>query len=83
MTELANTFRGHKFVKLVTDEWVLDTDTEKIYRVELDNNGLVKNYVLAYLVRSGEKMIEMPARIIREAFEVMKDAERDKRVQQI
>lgn len=78
MTELANTFRGHKFVKLVTDEWVLDTDTEKIYRVELDNNGLVKNYVLAYFLRSGEKMVEMPARIIREAFEVMKDAERDK-----
>lgn len=78
MTELENTFKGHKFVKLVTEEWVLDTDTEKIYKVELDDKGMVKNYTLAYLVSSGEKMIDMPARIIREAFEVMKDVARDK-----
>lgn len=67
-------FKGHKFVKLVNDNWVLDLTDFMGYKVETDNNnGSVVGYTQAFKIMEHngaieiDKYIRIPIKILKEA----------------
>lgn len=68
-------FRGHKFIKLITDNWVLDTTEGIGYYVETNSCGKAVRYTEAFRLHintvnctiSFAKYIDVPVKIMVEA----------------
>lgn len=71
-------FKGHKFVKLVNQDWVLDITEFVGYKVE-SMNGKVKSYTKAFSVIQQDnefkyiKFMQIPAKVLKEANIVLSD----------
>lgn len=71
-------FKGHKFVKLITNNWVLDTTEGIGYHVLLDRNGRVIRHDIAFRLHinrqtgaiSFKKNGNVPVKILLEAMTV-------------
>lgn len=68
-------FKGHQFVKLINDNWILDLTEFKGYEVNLDKNGeiLSVRHSFSLIVNEGNINLEkekglIPVKIIREAI---------------
>ena len=73
-------FKGHKFLKLVNENWVLDLTEFFCYKVSLNNKHEVISYMRAFKVHINEhdevefeKYINVPVKILKEAKKVVND----------
>ena len=73
-------FKGHRFIKLINDNWVLDINEFRAYKVEIDSNGNIKNRALAFTVSieddgdiNFEKYISVPIKVLKEAHNLIED----------
>ena len=71
-------FTGHKFIKLINDNWVLDVNEFKAYKVDIDKNKNVVKRTLAFKVKLGEsgdigfeKFIDTPVKVLKEARNIV------------
>lgn len=70
-------FEGHQFVKLISDDWVLDLTEFTGYHVYTDKTGKVKTYTKAFVARLNNSRVEfdkycgIPLKILREASSVI------------
>lgn len=66
-------FKGHQFIKLVNENWVLDLTEYVGYKVKLNDNKEVDSYKEAFqVITIGEeimfdKKIRVPLKILKEA----------------
>lgn len=68
-------FQGHKFIKLITPNWVLDATEGVGYKVKTDKKGNVLSYIKTFRMninrQSGEisfkKYEDVPVKILAEA----------------
>jgi len=66
-------FKGHEFVKLLNDNWVLDITEFKGYHIKTKKNGEVSEYKLAFIVsiENGEAVFDkrekIPVKVLKEA----------------
>ena len=76
-------FRGHQFVKLINDNWVLDLTEYIGYKVKVNENLEVESYRQAFQAMViGEEIIfekftRVPIKILKEAASFIKDYESD------
>lgn len=67
-------FKGHQFVKLLNDNWVLDLTEYQGYKVKTDADGNVISYKIAFTVEVVEddimidKKTRVPLKVLKEAF---------------
>jgi len=73
-------FRGHEFVKLLNDNWVLDLTEYKGYNVKQDKNSNELKYKLAFYVTTDEKnnitfdkLTRIPVKVLKEARNVVEN----------
>lgn len=66
-------FKGHQFVKLINDNWVLDLTEYQGYKVKLDDNNKVISYKEAFTAELIEdeiiftKTTRVPLKVLKEA----------------
>lgn len=66
-------FKGHQFVKLLNDNWVLDLTEYQGYKVKLDSNNNVVSYKEAFTVEiigdeiMFNKTTRIPLKVLKEA----------------
>lgn len=66
-------FKGHQFVKLINDNWVLDLTEYQGYKVKLDDNNKVISYKEAFTAEFIEdeiiftKTTRVPLKVLKEA----------------
>lgn len=68
-------FKGHQFVKLINDSWILDLTEFKGYEVNLDSNGKIVSFRQRFSVNVENGNISLkremgaiPVKIIKEAI---------------
>lgn len=68
-------FKGHQFVKLINDSWILDLTEFKGYEVNLDSNGEIVSFRQRFSVNVENGNISLkremgaiPVKIIKEAI---------------
>ena len=73
-------FKGHQFVKLVNDSWILDLTEFKGYEVNLDSNGEVISFRQRFSITVDNGKIELqremgaiPVKILKEAINQVKN----------
>lgn len=66
-------FKGHQFIKLLNDNWILDLTEYQGYKVKLDNNNNVIGYKEAFTVEvigdeiMFNKTTRVPLKVLKEA----------------
>lgn len=66
-------FKGHQFIKLLSNDWVFDLTEYQGYKVKLDDNNKVVSYKEAFSVEVvGDEIIfskttRVPLKVLREA----------------
>lgn len=76
-------FKGHQFVKLINENWVLDLTEYIGYKVKLNENGEVDKYKQAFQATvidddiTYEKFIRVPVKVLKEASIFIRAYERD------
>lgn len=76
-------FQGHQFIRLVSDNWVLDLTEFIGYKVKLNDNQEVQSYKEAFkatAVGDGvefDKYIKVPLKILKEATNQILDYLKD------
>lgn len=75
-------FKGHQFVKLLNDNWVLDLTDYQGYKVKVDKEGNVKGYKEAFTVNivedeiMFEKQTRLPLKVLKEAANYIREYEK-------
>lgn len=76
-------FKGHQFVKLINENWVLDLTEYIGYKVKLDKDGNVDSYKQAFKATSFgeeielEKNMRVPIKVLKEAANYIRNYEVD------
>lgn len=76
-------FKGHQFVKLINENWVLDLTEYIGYKVKLNENGEVDKYRQAFQATvidddiTYEKFTRVPVKVLKEASIFIRAYERD------
>lgn len=66
-------FKGHQFIKLINENWVLDITEFQGYKVKLDDNGEVIDYKKAFTAKVDnndvkfDKYMRVPLKVLKEA----------------
>jgi uncharacterized lipoprotein YajG len=66
-------FKGHQFVKLLSDKWVLDLTEYQGYKVNTNSKGEVTSYTEAFEIRvegsniAFDKQTRVPLKVLKEA----------------
>lgn len=74
-------FKGHQFVKLVNDNWVLDLTEYIGYKVKVNDKREVESYRKAFEVTHDvddlvfEKFIRVPIKVLKEASATIREHE--------
>ncbi len=66
-------FKGHEFVKLLNNNWVLDITEFMGYHIKSKKNGEIIDYQLAFVVKiengdiNFDKRMKVPVKVLKEA----------------